>query len=51
MALKFLDGVGFDYDKTEIEEYAEKQRTQADMIKFATQIVISKVVQEKDLKS
>ena len=47
MALKFLDDVGLDYDKAEIEEYAKEQRTQADMIKFATQIVIRKVVQEK----
>ena len=47
MALKFLDDIGFDYDKAEIEEYAEERRTQADMIKFATQIVIRNVVQEK----
>lgn len=47
MALKFLDDVGFDYDKAEVEAYAEEQRTQADMIKFATQIVIRNVVQEK----
>lgn len=47
MALKFLDDVGLDYDKAEIEEYAKEQRTQAEMIKFATQIVIRKVMQEK----
>ena len=47
MAFKFLDDVGIGYDKAEIEEYAKEQRTQADMIKFATQIVIRKVVQEK----
>lgn len=46
MALKFLDDVGIGYDKAEIKEYAKEQRTQADMIKFATQIVIRKVVQE-----
>lgn len=46
MALKFLDDVGIAYDKAEIERYAKEQRTQADMIKFATQIVIRTVVQE-----
>lgn len=46
MAVKFLDDVRIDYDKAEVEEYAKEQRTQADMIKFATQIVIRKVVQE-----
>lgn len=46
MVLKFLDDVGIDYDKSEVEEYAKEQRTQADLIKFATQIVIRKVVQE-----
>ena len=48
MAFKFLDDVGIDYEKAEVEEYAKEQRTQADMIKFATQIVIRKVMQENE---
>lgn len=46
MAFKFLDDIGMDYDKAEVEEYANGPRTQADMIKFATQIIIRKVVCE-----
>ena len=46
MAFKFLDDVGIEYDRAEIEEYAKEQRTQADMIKFATQIVIRNVENE-----
>lgn len=46
MVYKFLDDVGIDYDKQEVEKYAREQRTQADMIKYATQIVIKKVTQE-----
>ena len=46
MALKFLNDVRIKYDRAEIEEYAIEQRTQADMIKFATQIVIRNVLKE-----
>ncbi len=46
MAAKFLDDVGIEYSRSEIAEYSGERRTQADMIKFATQIVIRKVVQE-----
>lgn len=48
MAYKFLDAVGVDYDKKEIENYTERKCTQADIIKFATQIVIRNIVQEEN---
>ena len=46
MVFKFLDDVGIDYSQEEVEEYAQEQRTQADLIKFATQIVIRNIVNE-----
>jgi len=48
MAIKFLDDVGVEYDESEVAEYSKEQRTQADMIKFATQLVIRKVVRENE---
>lgn len=45
MAFRFLDDVGIEYDRTEVVAYSKEQRTQADIIKFATQIVIGKVMQ------
>lgn len=45
MAFKFLDDIGIEYNREEVITYLKEQRTQADIIKFATQIVISKVLQ------
>lgn len=46
MAFKFLDDVGIEYDRLEIEAFSKEKRTQAEVIKFATQIIIRKVVEE-----
>lgn len=51
MAFKFLDDVGIEYNREEVITYLKEQRTQADIIKFATQIVISKVLQGEALTS
>lgn len=43
MALKFLDDVGVRYDVSEIESYVKETRTQAEIIKFATTLVINNI--------
>lgn len=48
MAIKFLDDVGIVYDRAEVEMYAKGPRTQADMIKFSTQIIMREILKEGD---
>lgn len=43
LAVRFLDDVGAPYDRAEVEAYAKEKRTQADMVKFASQVVIREV--------
>ena len=45
MACKFLDDVH--YDKEEIRTFVSEKRTQADIIQFATQIVIREISKDK----
>lgn len=48
MARKFLDDVGIKYDPSEIQGYAREKRTQAEMIQFATQLVIRNVMHDTE---
>lgn len=45
MALKFINDVGIEYERNRLIEYSRVKRTQADIIKFATQMVIDKVLE------
>ena len=45
MALKFINDVGIEYDRNRLIEYSRVKRTQAEIIKFATQMVIEKILE------
>ena len=45
MVLKFINDVGIEYERNRLIEYSRVKRTQADIIKFATQMVIDKVLE------
>ena len=44
MATKFLDDVGVSYNSDKVRDFCKEEKTQAEIIQFATQIVIEKVV-------
>lgn len=45
LILKFINDVGIEYERNRLIEYSRVKRTQADIIKFATQMVIDKVLE------